>query len=339
MDQVEAGVRELVARLADFDRRLRRLADAAGWLAQTVKLIGAGFEVPTPSTCTEVTAFPTIMDCIPQVMPFLIAGTTYGFGTVTWNGSTLADPTGYWAGGCVMHTRLATAGCTQRDIPVFVSLRPNPADATNPSWTIRLEWINTGGGTCPDSGKTCADFASVTHFQDTIVNVGTLTPGGQLQPHVTNLSIPAVVNGAAALNTPCWFNVGNLATCVEWWFPSVINITDATWGNFSATWAGSGGSTSWQFCHAGLAYPGHGTCGAVTFALHYNFFTDGTAQAFTPSATSCPQASTCTTTGGALAQTFTAAPGATDCSIPTVAWAGTGNNIYLGAAYAITASF
>jgi hypothetical protein len=57
MTEFEAGVRELVARLRDFERRMKKTEDDAGALEQMVKLItpGLGFDAPGPNTTVQGT--------------------------------------------------------------------------------------------------------------------------------------------------------------------------------------------------------------------------------------------------------------------------------------------
>jgi hypothetical protein len=90
MTEFEAGVRELVARLRDFERRMKKVEDDAGALEQFVKLIrpGLGFdEAGCPGAVITGTVKTTFSVAIPDAQ---VAITTAGgalLGTATTNGS------------------------------------------------------------------------------------------------------------------------------------------------------------------------------------------------------------------------------------------------------------
>jgi hypothetical protein len=61
--EFEAGVRELVARLRDFERRLKKTEDDAGSLEQFVKLITPGYGFAAPVAATNTTIGGTVKGC------------------------------------------------------------------------------------------------------------------------------------------------------------------------------------------------------------------------------------------------------------------------------------
>jgi hypothetical protein len=89
MTEFEAGVRELVARLRDFERRMKKTEDDAGALDQMVMMItpGLGFGaagVPPPNT----TVFGSVTGCANQGIDASLTFKVTATGDVLWTGST-----------------------------------------------------------------------------------------------------------------------------------------------------------------------------------------------------------------------------------------------------------
>jgi hypothetical protein len=275
--------------------------------------------------------------CIPTVMPFLI--TTMGFGTLTWNGSSPSDTSGYWAG-CLIWNRPGSTGCTARAIPVFVSLFPS---LISPECTFRIGWIDTSGA-CPDSGKACTDVAQVTQTaertdastdcSDGTFKIGTPTGGSDLI--VTQSDLTGFGGGSLFY----YANAGNYAPCPKTWLPASVPFVDSLYGSGTLVYNTTG---KWTACLAGLSYPAFGTCTAKTIAIHYELTHDGGLKVHCNATGVCPNTSTCTTASGAsnfvvAAPTVTpecAAGAVASYAVPTAA--GTfGRSLYRGTASTIS---
>jgi hypothetical protein len=105
MTEFEAGVRELVARLRDFERRMKKVEDDAGALEQLVKLIrpGLGFD-PLPTTPN--TSFSgSIKGCNSLGVEASAVAIKDGSGTTLWTGA--SDSAGAYSGSLFLSTTTA----------------------------------------------------------------------------------------------------------------------------------------------------------------------------------------------------------------------------------------
>jgi hypothetical protein len=105
MTEFEAGVRELVARLRDFERRMKKVEDDAGALEQLVKLIrpGLGFD-PLPTTPN--TSFSgVIRGCNSLGTEASAIAIKDGSGTTLWAGA--SDSAGAYSGTLFLSTTTA----------------------------------------------------------------------------------------------------------------------------------------------------------------------------------------------------------------------------------------
>ncbi len=285
-------------RFPDMAALAARLAAVEQGLAASWYTLGFQWVPPSPDPCsgTGVSAFPSIANCLAYTFNFMI--TDLGpFGTVTWNGSSYSDTSGTWTG-CILYPRPAVGGCGARTIPLFMTLY---YDVGLDQMLFKVESINTSG-TCPDSGKTCSDFASVNQvaLSDSMGNgfgsnpfyiAGSFTPihfGHSYDPDSgANDSFVWI----AANYEYDWF--GSYQAI---WLPDTLTLVDSVYGTCTLAWDGF----KWSGCLAGVAYPGFITsgCAAHTIAIHYYLRPDrGELDIAYQSGigTDCPVASTCAT--------------------------------------------
>jgi hypothetical protein len=146
MTEFEAGVRELVARLRDFERRLKKTEDDAGALDQMVKLITPGLGFGAKDCVRD---FPFVCDCIPPILK--VVDSVYGDCPITYDSANL------WWRGCRIVSFPGSITCTT-PATTFIRYTLHGTNATT-TWAMQVEWHGTTdhGNLCPTNGKTCAD--------------------------------------------------------------------------------------------------------------------------------------------------------------------------------------
>lgn len=287
MTEFEANLRRLRGEIHDFAARMRKAEVAATILEQTLMQIPARF-VPGMGGMGCVTAFPALAACIPFSMPFSIGKAA--FGTLTWTGSSETDTSGIWTG-CVLYDRPAVGACSARTIPLFCSMIPDgPGDVT---MTWRTQWI-TSSGTCPDSGRTCADSGLITHTNDDAGQVLFDSASGVSGAFGATAGVTDGIPNGQPSNVYINFNFN--FDVLSAWLPQTFSFTDQLYGSTTLAWDG----TQWTGCIPGIAYPGFAPCAAATIAIHYDVLPiSGPALRLRWARSgNCPQPSTCATTTG-----------------------------------------
>jgi hypothetical protein len=105
MTEFEAGVRELVARLRDFERRMKESEDDAGVLDQFVKLIRPGFGFDPLPTTPNTTFSGSIKGCNSLGTEASAIALKDGSGTTLWTGA--SDSVGAYSGSLYLATTTA----------------------------------------------------------------------------------------------------------------------------------------------------------------------------------------------------------------------------------------
>jgi hypothetical protein len=105
MTEFEAGVRELVARLRDFERRMKKAEDDAGALDQFVKLIRPGLGFDAPSTTPNTSFSGSIKGCNSLGTEASAIAIKDGSGTTLWTGA--SDSVGAYSGTLFLSTSTA----------------------------------------------------------------------------------------------------------------------------------------------------------------------------------------------------------------------------------------
>jgi hypothetical protein len=105
MTEFEAGVRELVARLRDFERRMKKSEDDAGALEQFVKLIRPGFGFDPLPTTPNTSFSGSIKGCNSLGTEASAISIKDGSGTTLWTGA--SDSVGAYSGSLYLATTTA----------------------------------------------------------------------------------------------------------------------------------------------------------------------------------------------------------------------------------------
>lgn len=286
--QVEAAVRELLARLKDFERQMSKDEDDAGALLQAVKLVQMRF-IPSGLDCTM--DFPSICACIPFTLP--LRDTYYGDTNLTY------DPANFWWRGCKQISYPGTSLCGAQSAPIRYTLYGDDSTST---WVLEIAWhgtTNISGNVCPTAGKVCVDTLNRTRALNSTfhcppaLSLWTSTGGLQGQIHPTGI------------NPNLFIGYPQISGCSEY-FPWTLYANDSVYGSWTLEFDG----VNWVGCRTltTAAWTGASPCAATATAVTLVLNPDGRIQvkwtSAAPGTTKCPSAgATCASTTNVTADT------------------------------------